>query len=151
MMDEPTRLPWDTPRFRNWIALVRAEKAVFRALGKALAPLNLKVAQLEVMIHLYKHPAMSQHDVARKLLVGRSNVTMLLPQMEEQGIVRRENDANDRRVMRLYLTGEGEALLKRAIDVYSGLIERVMAHASANDCERMGEHMRRIEEMLLKD
>lgn len=150
-MSNPCQLPWDNPRFRNWMALVRAEKAVVRALAKALAPLDLKIGQLELLMNLYRHPGMSQHDVARKLLVGRSNITMLLPQMERQGILRRESDARDKRVMRLYLTERGERLLMQALEVYSGLIERVMAHTSAADCDRMGEHMRRIEECLLKE
>ena len=110
-MNNKQDLPWDNPRFRNWIALVRAEKAVVRELTRALAPLDLKIAQLDVLMNLYRHPGMSQHDVARRLLVGRSNITMLLPQLEKQGVLRRESDPKDRRVMRLYLTPAGEALL----------------------------------------
>lgn len=144
-------LPWDNPRFRNWIALVRAEKAVVRALTRALAPLDLKIGQLDVLMNLYRHPGMSQHDLARRLLVGRSNITMLLPQMEKQGVLRRESDAKDKRIMRLFLTGEGEALLMEALKVYNAIIERVMAHSSAAECDRMGEQMRRIEEMLGND
>ncbi len=40
-MNKKQDLPWDNPRFRNWIALVRAEKAVVAALSKALQPLDL--------------------------------------------------------------------------------------------------------------
>lgn len=150
-MNNTQVLPWDNPRFKNWIALVRAEKAVVRALTKALAPLDLKIGQLDVLMNLYRHPGMSQHDLARRLLVGRSNITMLLPQMEQQGILRREGDARDKRVMRLFLTERGETLLMDALKVYSGLIERVMAQSSTADCDRMGEQMRRIEEMLRAD
>jgi DNA-binding MarR family transcriptional regulator len=150
-MNNLQALPWDNPRFKNWIAVVRAEKAVVRALTKALAPLDLKIGQLDVLMNLYRHPGMSQHDLARRLLVGRSNITMLLPQMEQQGILRREGDAKDKRVMRLFLTARGETLLMDALKVYSGLIERVMAQSSAADCDRMGEQMRRIEEMLRAD
>jgi DNA-binding MarR family transcriptional regulator len=150
-MNNLQALPWDNPRFKNWIAVVRAEKAVVRALTKALAPLDLKIGQLDVLMNLYRHPGMSQHDLARRLLVGRSNITMLLPQMEQQGILRREGDAKDKRVMRLFLTERGEMLLMDALKVYSGLIERVMAQSSAADCDRMGEQMRRIEEMLRAD
>lgn len=150
-MNNMQALPWDNPRFRNWIALVRAEKAVVRALSRALAPLDLKIGQLDILMNIYRHPGMSQHDVARRLLVGRSNITMLLPQMEKQGILRREGDARDKRVMRLYLTGQGEALLMEALKVYSTLIEKVMAHSTAAECDRMGEQMRRIEEMLSAD
>ncbi|HWK63318.1 MAG TPA: MarR family transcriptional regulator [Rhizobiaceae bacterium] len=150
-MNNKQDLPWDNPRFRNWIALVRAEKAVVRSLTKALAPLDLKIAQLDVLMNLYRHPGMSQHDLARRLLVGRSNITMLLPQLEAQGLLRRESDAKDKRVMRLYLTESGEAQLMKALKIYSNLIDRVMAQSSPSDCDRMGEQMRRIEEMLRGD
>ena len=147
-MNNKQDLPWYNPRFRNWIALVRAEKAVVRELTRALAPLDLKIAQLDVLMNLYRHPGMSQHDVARRLLVGRSNITMLLPQLEKQGVLRRESDPKDRRVMRLYLTPAGEALLMKALKIYNGLIERVMAQSTARECDTMGDQMRRIEEML---
>ncbi|MGE0499509.1 MAG: MarR family winged helix-turn-helix transcriptional regulator [Rhizobiaceae bacterium] len=147
-MNNKQELPWDNPRFRNWIALVRAEKAVVRELTKSLAQFDLKIAQLDALMNLYRHPGMSQHDLARKLLVGRSNVTMLLPQMESQGLLRREGDSRDKRVIRLFLTDRGETLLMKALKVYSALIERVMAQSSPRECDMMGEQMRRIEDML---
>jgi DNA-binding MarR family transcriptional regulator len=147
-MNKRQDLPWDNPRFRNWIALVRAEKAVVGALAKALQPLDLKIAQLDMLMNLYRHPGMSQHELARKLLVGRSNITMLLPQMEIRGLLQRENDAKDKRIMRLTLTEEGEKLLMEALHVYTGLIERVMAQSSPSECDRMGAMMLRISEMM---
>lgn len=147
-MNNKHDLPWDNPRFRNWIALVRAEKAVVRELTRSLAPLDLKIAQLDVLMNLYRHPGMSQHDLARRLLVGRSNITMLLPQLEKQGVLRREGDSKDKRVMRLFLTEDGEALLMKALKIYSALIEKVMAQSSPNECDALGTQMRRIEEML---
>lgn len=150
-MNNKQDLPWDNPRFRNWIALVRAEKAVVRELTRSLAPLDLKIAQLDVLMNLYRHPGMSQHDLARRLLVGRSNITMLLPQLEKQGVLRREGDTRDKRVMRLFLTGDGEALLMKALKIYSALIEKVMAQSSPTECDMLGNQMRRIEEMLKGD
>lgn len=147
-MNKQQQLPWDNPRFRNWIAVVRAEKAVVRALTQALAPLGLKIAQLDVLMNLYRHPGTSQHDLARRLLVGRSNITMLVPQLEQQNLLRRESDTKDKRIMRLYLTGEGETLLMRALEVYTTLIDRVMAQSSPAVCDALGEQMLRIVEEL---
>jgi DNA-binding MarR family transcriptional regulator len=147
-MNKKQDLPWDNPRFRNWIALVRAEKAVVGALTKALAPLDLKLAQLDMLMNLYRHPGMSQHDLARKLLVGRSNITMLLPQLEARGLLKRENDAKDKRIMRLMLTEDGEKLLMEALHIYTGLIERVMEQSTPAECDKMGFMMQRISDML---
>lgn len=150
-MNKVQELPWDNPRFRNWVAVARACHSVERALGAALQPLDLKPAQLDVLMNLYRHPGMSQHDLARKLLVGRSNITMLLPQLERRALVRRENDERDRRVLRLFLTASGEALLMEALKVHMALIEKVMASSTPEDCDFVAEHMRRISEVLKVD
>lgn len=147
-MSETGTLPWDNPRFRNWIALVRAEKAVVRALSRELAALDLKVGQLDVMMNIFRHPGMSQHEVARKLLVGRSNITMLVPQLETQGLVRREGDPKDKRIIRLYLTDTGTQKLMEALKVYTQLLDKVMAHSTPAQCDALGDQMRRIEQML---
>jgi DNA-binding MarR family transcriptional regulator len=147
-MNKVQDLPWDNPRFRNWIAVVQAEKAIVRALTRALQPFDLKIAQLDLLMNLYRHPGASQHDVARKLLVGRSNVTMLMPQLEQQGLIRREGDAKDKRVLRLYLTPEGETLLLKALKAYMALIDKVMANSTPAQCDAMGDQMRKIYEML---
>jgi DNA-binding MarR family transcriptional regulator len=139
-MNKPQELPWDNPRFRNWIATVRAEKAIVRELSKALAPLDIKIVQLDVLMNL-----------ARKLLVGRSNITMLLPQLEKQGLLRRESDAKDKRVMRIFLTEEGEELLMKALQVYTALIDRVMAQSTPAECDMMGEVMMRIVDALKEE
>jgi DNA-binding MarR family transcriptional regulator len=147
-MSSTVESPWDSPRFRNWIAVVRACQSVERALQAALQPLDLKPAQLDVLMNLHRHPGLSQHDLARRLLVGRSNITMTLPQLEQRSLVRREPDERDRRILRLFLTEEGEALLARAIAVHKALIEKVMDQSSPSECDFIGERMRRIAEAL---
>ncbi len=144
-------LPWDNPRFRNWVAVARACHAVERAIAVALTPLDLKPAQLDVLMNLYRHPGMSQHDLARKLLVGRSNITMLLPQMEKRKLLKREGDAKDKRVLRLTLTSEGEKLLMKALKVHTALIEKAMSQSTPTECDLIGEQMRRIAEVLKVD
>ena len=136
------------PRFRNWVAVARACHSVERALAAALQPLDLKTAQLDVLMNLYRHPGMSQHDLARKLLVGRSNITMLLPQLEKRALVRRDNDDKDKRVLRLFLTAQGEALLMKALKVHMALIEKAMSQSTLAECDMVGDQMRRVADVL---
>ncbi len=140
--------PWDNPRFQNWVAVARACHLLERTLAARLAPLDLKPAQLDVLMNLHRHPGMSQHDLARKLLVGRSNITMLLPQLETRGLLRRESDEKDRRILRLSLTEAGEALLAKALKVHTALIELAMSQSTPQECDMVGEHMRRIIDVL---
>jgi len=73
---------------------------------------------------------------------------MLLPQLEQQGLIHREGDARDKRIMRLFLTREGDAKLMQALEVYTAIIDHVMAQSTPAQCEALGEQMRRIEDVL---
>ncbi|TIM25159.1 MAG: MarR family transcriptional regulator, partial [Mesorhizobium sp.] len=140
-MNIKQELPWDNPRFRNWVAVARACHALERTLAVKLAPLDL-------LMNLYRHPGMSQHDLARRLLVGRSNITMLLPQLETRGLLRREGDQKDKRVLRLTLTEAGTELLMQALKVHMALIEKAMSQSTPEQCDMIGEQMRKIADVL---
>ena len=118
---------WSNPRFRNWVAVARACHLVQQELARQLKPLDLKTPHLDIMVNLVRHPGMSQQDLANKLFVGRSNMTMLLPQMEKRGLVERRPDPEDKRALRLFLTEEGRALAEKAIAVQSAIVDDIMS------------------------
>ena len=141
---------WDNPRFRNWIAVARACQLVQQTLARELRPLDIKPPHLDILVNLMRSEGISQQELARKLLVGRSNMTMLLPQLEKRGLIERRPDLEDRRVLRLHLTGEGHELAGRAIAIQADLIDEIMSLSSAQDCEIVGDTMRRMIVMMQK-
>lgn len=143
-MNKKQALPWDNPRFRNWVAVARACHVMGQTLAKQLQPLDIKPPHLDILINLYRTPGISQQDLADKLLVGRSNLSMLLPQMEKRGLLIRRGDPQDRRVLRLELTEEGVSLTEEAIAIQSALIDRTMNTSTAEECNLVGDVMTRL-------
>ncbi len=143
-------LPWENPRFRNWVAVAKAAHVVERAIGEALKPLDLKTAQLDMMMNIHRHPGLSQQELAERLIVGRSNITMLMPALVTRGLVAREGDTHDKRIQRLRLTEPGTALLMQALSVYSSLIDVAMSASSPEDCDLVGRQMTKMIELLNK-
>lgn len=143
-MNKKQALPWDNPRFHNWIAVARACQVMGLSLARALQPLDIKPPHLDILINLFRTPGISQQDLADKLLVGRSNLSMLLPQLEKRGLLLRKNDPQDRRVLRLELTAEGMELTQEAIAIQAALIDRTMKTATTEECNLVGEVMTRI-------
>lgn len=111
------------------------------ALGRALAPLDIKTPHLDILINLYRHEGISQQELARKLLVGRSNMSMLLPQMEKRGLIARRDDPKDKRVLRLFLTEKGRDVTERAMTIQTDLIERTLSVTPIDQCLAMAESM----------
>jgi DNA-binding MarR family transcriptional regulator len=143
-------LPWDNPRFRNWVAVAKAAHVVERAIGEALKPLDIKPAHLDMMMNIYRHPGLSQQDLAERLIVGRSNITMLMPSLITRGLVKRAADDKDKRVQRLTLTRQGTELLMQALALYSGVIEKAMGASTPEQCDIIGAQMMKIVEILKK-
>ncbi|MBX4954573.1 MarR family winged helix-turn-helix transcriptional regulator [Rhizobium lentis] len=150
-MNKNQSLPWDHPRFRSWIAVARACQLMQQSLARSLADLDIKPPHLDILVNLYRFEGISQQELARKLLVGRSNMSMLLPQMEKRGLIERRGDERDKRVLRLYLTGEGRRLTEAAMVIQTDLIERTLSEEPIEQCMATATSMERIITVLLKD
>jgi MarR family transcriptional regulator, organic hydroperoxide resistance regulator len=141
-------LPWELPRFRNWIALAKVNLHAKQAMTDGLASVGLDLTHYEVIAAIYRFPGLTQQQLADKLLVGRSNLSMLLPDLERRSIVERKPDASDKRLRRLTLTPQGEEQAREGLAVQVRLIEHMMGALSAEECEAVGDMMRRIGSFL---
>lgn len=149
-MNDNQVLPWDHPRFRTWIAVGRACQLMQLTLARNMAHLDLKPPHLDILMNLYRREGISQQELARKLLVGRSNMSMLLPQLEKRGLIKRCGDGKDKRVLRLYLTDDGKNVTEKAMQVQISLIDMVMGSTSEARCLEVAEHMEKIVGILLE-
>ncbi|MGQ3277113.1 MAG: MarR family winged helix-turn-helix transcriptional regulator [Shinella sp.] len=140
-MNKKQAFPWDHPRFRSWIGVARACQLMQQTMTKAIADLDIKTPHLDILINLYRFDGISQQELARKLLVGRSNMSMLLPQLEKRGLIERKPDAKDKRVLRLSLTETGRDLTEDAMTIQTSIIDRILSQTPADRCLQVAEAM----------
>ncbi|WP_026623010.1 MarR family transcriptional regulator, organic hydroperoxide resistance regulator [Ensifer sp. WSM1721] len=148
---EHHHFPWDHPRFRSWIAVARACQLMQQTLARALAHLDIKPPHLDILINLYRFEGITQQELARKLLVGRSNMSMLLPQLEKRGLIERRGDERDKRILRLFLTPGGRTLTEEAMEIQTALIDKSLAADTIEECMVIAQSMERLIAVLLKE
>lgn len=61
--------------------------------------------------HLEGEPGMSQGELCRRFDLDPSRITRLAQRLGREGLIRRERDSGDSRVMRMYLTDAGRTML----------------------------------------
>lgn len=71
--------------------------------------------QMPVLHELSQKDGISQRELARSLHVKPPTVNVTIQRLEKSGIVCRRQDANDQRVMRVYLTDSGKQKLDEAM------------------------------------
>ncbi|MBQ8200555.1 MAG: MarR family transcriptional regulator [Clostridia bacterium] len=83
-----------------------------------LADTGLAGCQTPYLTALYRHPGISQEELARELNVNKSSVTRQLSALEEKGYVRRESDPSDKRSLLVYPTDKALDLRDRLFRCY---------------------------------
>jgi MarR family transcriptional regulator, organic hydroperoxide resistance regulator len=103
----------DTPSFSAdaiSLLIVQVCKAHRAAAQTNLAHIGLHPGQEMFLMQLWQQDGLTQSQLAEGLCVQPPTVHKMLSRMEASGLVRRETDAEDNRVSRVYLTAEGKAL-----------------------------------------
>lgn len=96
-----------------------------QAIDKRLAPHGLTHAQWGPLFLVYSGRGSTVAELARCLQTDPGAMTRLLDRLEAKGLCRRERCTNDRRVVRLVLTTDGEQAAGR---VPAALVEVLNAH-----------------------
>ena len=144
MSNTDKAMPWDLPRFRNWVAVGRVNQLVRKQLSDALQNIDLDLPTYEVIAALYRFQGLTQTELADKLLVGRSNLSMLLPELESTGWIKREADSKDKRIRRVFLTASGSKKASAGLAIQSALIEHMMGSISNAECDAIGAMMIKV-------
>ena len=94
------------------------------------------------------NPGITQQTLAKRCFVAKSGISMLLTRMESQALLRREADASDGRIKRLYLSTEGEALAQQTMAIQDEIVKRMMEPLSDDELASMTELSERVAAQL---
>jgi len=128
----------------TFVKLSRASTSVHARLHEHLRTLGLKESQLGVLEMLYHLGPLRQHEIGRKLLLSRANVTLLVDQLSEQRLVRREQDPEDRRAILVHLTPEGRRRIAKAFPAHARKVADVFSALTATEQRELGKLCRKL-------
>ncbi|MGH6625218.1 MAG: MarR family winged helix-turn-helix transcriptional regulator [Burkholderiaceae bacterium] len=97
------------------------------AFDRCLKPLNVTRSQWWVLAYLSREDGMTQSQLAEELDLGKVAVGGLIDRLEKSGLVRREPDASDRRVNRIFLEPKSKQLIVRMRKVSHRMNEQILA------------------------
>ena len=105
-------------------ALYSASNHIIRAYRGPLAEIGLTYPQYLAMLVLWQHGEQSVKGLSDRLLLDSSTLTPLLKRLEGAGLVNRQRDQGDERVVRVFLTPQGKALRSKAARIQCQVAQR---------------------------
>ena len=104
--------------------LARAKNTLSQGVEQEVGSLDMTHAQASCLMMLAKGEATTVTDLARNLNTDAGSVTRLLSRMEKRGLIARTRRDDDRRVVDLSITPEGEAMLEKLPAAFCNVMRR---------------------------
>jgi MarR family 2-MHQ and catechol resistance regulon transcriptional repressor len=107
----------------SYTKLMRAAETVTVKTSRRMSAAGLTISQFGVLEALYHKGPLCQRDLAVKILKSTGNITLVIDNLEKQGLVTRERINEDRRYLTIRLTDQGEARISAAyVDVEAAIL-----------------------------
>jgi DNA-binding MarR family transcriptional regulator len=101
----------------------------------ALAPFRNQ--SYHVLRVIERHGPLPMSAIGKRLFIAKQNMTTLADKLMHDGLVERKDDAEDRRVINIVITGKGVEFLKRSMLTLKGIIRGNLSNLDEDDIEAL--------------
>jgi len=127
-----------------FIALSRAAGSVETRTQSVIAGAGLTEGQFGILEALYHLGPLCAADLARKVLRSRGNLTLVIANLERDGLAARTTRAEDRRYRTVALTAKGRALVRRMLPKHVSLLVRTLGALEPAEQEELRRLCRKL-------
>lgn len=127
-----------------YINLVRASDSILVRLSAHSESHGLTLGQFGVLEALLHLGPMCQAELGKKLLRSPGNVTIVLNNLEQRGLVRRARQRDDRRRILIRLTPIGRRLISGYFPSHADAIVQEMSRLSTKEQEQLRRLCRKL-------
>jgi MarR family transcriptional regulator, 2-MHQ and catechol-resistance regulon repressor len=122
----------------TFIKFTRAYESLMARLAQRGTIEELTISQFGVLETLHHLGPMCQGELSGKLLKSCGNITLVLDNLEKHGLIRRLRDKEDRRMVTISLTQDGEALIGRIFPEQAAAITDELSTLTPEEQETLG-------------
>jgi MarR family 2-MHQ and catechol resistance regulon transcriptional repressor len=122
----------------TFIKLIRGTESLSARLRSHLDETSLTDSQFSVLEALLHLGPLCLSSLAQKLLKTGGNLTLVVRNLEKQGLVRRKQESADRRYTSIHLTPSGEKLIRKVFAKHAHAITQEMQILSPEEQVELG-------------
>lgn len=127
-----------------FIKLMRASQSVGACLDEHLHEWGLTTSQFGVLEAVYHLGPMHQKEIGEKLLKSGGNITVVVNNLEEHGLVDRQRMESDRRYVSIHLTDKGRELISELMPEHVSRIVELFSVLSTEEQRQLGDLLRKL-------
>lgn len=124
--------------------ITRARSSLLSSFDTELEPFGVTGAQFEVLKNLTRSDNETAASLCRALHYDTGSMTRMLDRLQEKGLVNRERDTGDRRLVFLRLTSAGKSLIPKVRPALVRALRRHLTGLTAAEVASLKRYLGRI-------
>lgn len=129
--------------------LLRGVARIVKKRGRdILAAFDITPPQLDALLHLKESGDITMGELCQKMYLACSTATDLSDRMERSGLIVRQRDSADRRVIRLHITELGDGVIKKVMQARREYLQTILAKMDDADKQRLIDGLGQIHTLM---
>jgi len=129
--------------------LLRGVARIVKKRGRdILAAFDITPPQLDALLHLKENGDITMGELCQKMYLACSTATDLSDRMERSGLIVRQRDSADRRVIRLHITELGDGVIKRVMQARREYLRTILTKMDDTDKQRLIDGLGQIHTLM---
>lgn len=110
-----------------FVKLMRAYESVNRLSNGSFKEMNITETQFGILEALYHLGSMCQSELGKKVLKSKGNITLVIDNLEKNGLIVRKRSDTDRRYISVSLTAKGNSYVEEIFPNHAKQIYRIFS------------------------
>lgn len=136
--------PQEELALNTYIKLTRATESLMARLYQGGKLEGLTASQFGTLEALYHLGPMCQGEIGGKILKSSGNMTMVIDNLEKNGLVQRQRDQDDRRQVIVSLTEKGRERIANILPAHVASIVKQLGILSPEEQQTLGDLLRKL-------
>lgn len=107
--------------------------------------------QFNALLTLREHPKMTMGELCEKLFLACSTATDLIDRMEKNGLLERNRDTEDRRVIRLSTSEKGQQVINEVIVARRRYVASMLEKLTHEEADQLGMSLDKLHSLMVSE
>jgi DNA-binding MarR family transcriptional regulator len=131
---------------------IRKASVIIRKRGRdILADFEITPPQFNALLVLAETSGLTMGELCDHLYLACSTATDLIDRMERNGLITRERDTLDRRVIRLKMTPKGHQIIAEVMEARCRYLAGILERVDEPEKERLLESLKTLNSLMTRD
>lgn len=127
-----------------FLILMQTSKSIHERIKEEMTRNKLSITEFSVLEVLYQKGKQTIQQIGNCILISSGSMTYVIDKLEQKGLINRNDCPNDRRVIHVTLTDEGNELMEEIMPKHHKLVDHMFDSLNSNEAETLVQLLKKV-------